>query len=189
MNQEMPVLLTCTIGFRPKSEASRQRIVSIVAQSGRQAMATTAGYRFSGDNLVITGIGFDGRCSMCREIRLKAKNEGILFSSRCRYEHDDKYSWRVKIGASPYDITLLESEANYLRRKQEEPSNILVRTHLGAIAEARGQLSRALAEYLAVQRLCPGDVFTERRIQEVSARLLAQKKALYQSQSMIASSS
>ena len=175
MNQEMPMLLTCEVGFRPKSEAGRQRIRSMVTQVG-QSMNTTVGWRISGDKLVITGIGFDGRCSMCREVRLKAKAEGLLFSSRCQYERDDEFAWRVRVGTTSFDITLLEREAYYLRRKKENPDDILVRTHLGAIAELRGELTKALAEYFAVLHLCPGDKFTQRRIQEVSILLLAQKR-------------
>ena len=175
MNQELPMLLTCEVGFRPKSESGRQRIRSMVTQVG-QAVSTTAGWRISGDKLVITGIGFDGRCSMCREVRRKVKAEGLLFSCRCQYERDDEFSWRVRVGTTSYDITILEREAYYLRRKKENPNDTLVRTHLGAIAELRGELTKALVEYFAVLRLCPDDKFTEHRVQEVSARLLAQKR-------------
>jgi len=178
MNQETPVLLTCEIGFRPKNESARKRIHSIVINAGRLSMPTTAGWRFSGDKLLISGIGFDGRCSLCREIRLKAKAEGLLFSSRCRYERDDKFAWRVRVGSTSYDITLLESESYYLQRKAEDPNNVLVRTHLAVIAETRGLFAKALAEYLAVLKLYPDDKFTQRRIIEVSNKLLAQKKSL-----------
>ena len=115
MNQESPMLLTCEVGFRPRSEAGRQRIRSMVTQVG-QSVSTTAGWRISGDKLVITGIGFDGRCSMCREVRLKAKAEGLLFSSRCRYEQDDQFAWRLRVGTTSFDITLLEREAYYMRQ-------------------------------------------------------------------------
>ena len=179
MSQETPMLLTCEVGFRPKSDSGRQRIRSMVTQVG-QSISTTAGWRISGDKLVITGIGFDGRCSLCREVRLKAKAEGLLFSSRCQYERGDEFAWRVRVGTTSFDITLLEREGYYLRRKKDEPNDILVRTHLGAIAELRGELTKALVEYFAVLRLCPGDKFTLRRIQEVSIRLLAEKRLMTQ---------
>ena len=176
MSQETPVLLTCEVGFRPKSESCRQRICSIVEQ-GSLLVSATVGWRFSEGRLLITGIGFDGRCSVCREVRRKAKAEGLLFSCRCSYERDDEFSWRVRVGKTSFDITLLENEAQYIRRKQESPQDVLVRTHLGVIAELRGELTTALAEYFAVLRLRPDDKFTQRRIHDVSMRLLAQKRA------------
>lgn len=175
MYQETPELLTCEIGFRPRSQSSSNRIQEIVAHAG-ETTATSAGWRFSGDKLLITGNGFDGRCALCREIRRRAKAEELLFSVRCKFERDDQYAWRVIVGSSAFDITLLENEALYRRRKRDNPLDVLVRTHLGVIAEARGEFAQALVEYLAVLKLCPQDRFTQRRIREVSGKLIEQKR-------------
>lgn len=176
MKLDTPVLLTCSIGFRPRTESGRKRIRSIV-QEFKQDLSHSIGLRWLGDNLRVTGIGFDGRCALCRGIRLKAKSEGIVFSTRCRYETDDTYSWRVRAGGTSYDITLIESEGEYLRRKQANPDDIVARTHLGVIAESRGELALALHEYLSVLKHRPKDAFTRKRVQEVSNLLLKQKRA------------
>lgn len=177
----------CRIVFRPKNCEQERNLAGIIQQF-KSDLDANSYYTYTANKLSLGGWGADHRCQLCKSIRQRAKEDGIVFRVRCPYEQDDTFSWRIKVGKSYFDISLLEREQQYRVRKETEPNNLLVRTHLAVIHEYFGRYAAALKEYLYILKQNPADGFARRRFKVVSRLLLKQKEAQTSSREIIDSS-
>lgn len=171
----MQHFFTCKVAFYPENRQETDLLDAIIEEFN----GTLKEYKsatFSQNTLTLAGYGTGPRCNLCHAIRAKAKEENLLFLIRCPYEKDDSFSWRIQVGESYFDISILYRVEHYRKMKKQDPANLLVRTHLAVIAEYYGHYAEAMQEYLFIIKSNPSDQFAKKRFAAVSRILLAHKK-------------
>ncbi len=171
----MQHFITCRVSFYPDNDQEQLKLTNIVRQCNAKVQDRSS-ITFGNNCLSLAGYGNNWRCNICHAIRAEAKNEQILFLSRCPYEKDDSFSWRIQIGKSYFDISILYRAEYYKKMKIDDPGNLLVRTHLAVINEYYGNYAAALQEYAFIVKRDSKDTFASRRLKAVSKLLLQEKK-------------
>ena len=171
----MQHFFTCRISFYPDNSAEQLKLNNIFEQS-KLNVQDRSSIAFSNNTMSLAGYGNNWRCNVCHAIRAAAKKEHILFLSRCPFEKDDSFSWRIQVGQSYFDISILYRVEYYQKMKLDDPNNLLVRTHLAVINEYYGNYAAALQEYAFITKRDPADSFAARRLRAVSKLLLNERK-------------
>ncbi len=163
---------TCCIRVEPRDELE-SATARFYFRATESRIDTTAEIKFADNTLLITGLGFDGRCSFCRYFRLALKRQQIDTGVDCPFEVIDPgegSQCRVAIGNRYFDQSYLEDDANYVRHLAEvqtDPAHTEAHLALGVIHEYHGRLVDAMSSYWKAYELEQDNAFARARLKEI----------------------
>jgi hypothetical protein len=168
---------TCSVQVVPRDdrEAATARFYFRATEN---RIDTTADIQFANNTLIITGLGFDGRCSFCRYFRLTLKRQDICISVDCPFEtmgDGEAGQCKVAIGDRYFDQCYLENEENFhssLTKVQENPVDAEAHLALGVIHEYHGRLVEAMSSYWKAFELQQENSFARARLREILGFLI-----------------
>lgn len=165
---------TCQINIKPGCPGEK-KAVAYCLDLTLKGIPSCADFTWKGNELILQGAGYDGRCASCRHFRRSLQKQSIWFSCRCPLEiQDNSNKRRVIIGSAFFDQGFLEDEKQYLayqRRVKNNPRDLEAHLALGVIHEYHGRFAPALASYWAAYELDPEDAFIGERLQRILSLL------------------